>query len=270
MLKKRILSAIFLIAAFLFILIYFSSQLFCLLISIIMLFAAWEWTKISEIKKVSSRIFYLIIVASLLILLLFVPLQYFYFLFIATFIWWIIAFLLIISFSLGDFSWGKSIFLRATMGLFVLIPCWAALNDLRNQTQGVSQLIFLFFLIWGADSAAYFAGKKWGKHHLAPRVSPGKTIEGLMGALIFAFVFSLFVQWFAKIPWSQWWWGIVLSLITVLFSVVGDLFESMIKRVAHLKDSGNVIPGHGGVLDRIDSLTAAVPIFTLGALLQIY
>jgi phosphatidate cytidylyltransferase len=153
------------------------------------------------------------------------------------------------------------------MGAFVLVPCWASINYIRNQDEGPLGLLFLFVLIWGADSAAYFVGKKWGTKRLAPYVSPGKSWQGLMGALLVSTLIVLTTLWLCNVPFPIWPWAIVLSLVTVLFSIVGDLFESMIKRQAKVKDSGKLLPGHGGVLDRIDSLTAAAPIFVLGALL---
>ena len=154
------------------------------------------------------------------------------------------------------------------MGLLVLLPCWASVNFIRNQDDsGLAMLLFLFVLVWGADSTAYFVGKKWGKTKLAQSVSPGKTVEGLGGALLFAVIFSLAVFSANAVSLSFWPWGIALSVITVLFSVVGDLFESVMKRQIGVKDSGVLFPGHGGLLDRIDSLTAAAPLFALGLLL---
>jgi phosphatidate cytidylyltransferase len=145
------------------------------------------------------------------------------------------------------------------------VPCWVAINYIFIQHEGRLALLFLFILIWGADSAAYFVGKKWGKHKLAPQVSPGKSIEGMMGALVFTILLAIITQLLCRIPLERWHWGILLSLLTVIFSIVGDLFESMLKRNAGIKDSGNILPGHGGLLDRIDSLTAAAPVFAFGS-----
>jgi phosphatidate cytidylyltransferase len=152
---------------------------------------------------------------------------------------------------------------KILMGFLVLIPCWAALNYLRSLHDGIYTLLFLFALIWGADSAAYFVGRKWGKHKLAPQVSPGKSWQGLCGALVCALFIAAIAGWLSETPIQLWWRGAVIAVVTVLFSVMGDLFESMIKRQAGVKDSGQLLPGHGGLLDRIDSLTAAAPIFVL-------
>jgi phosphatidate cytidylyltransferase len=120
-------------------------------------------------------------------------------------------------------------------------------------------------LIWVADSGAYFVGRQWGKNKLAPRVSPGKTIEGLLGALAGGLIWGYAgMVWFE--PKSGWLF-VALCFVTVLFSVLGDLVESLFKRNAGVKDSGQLLPGHGGVLDRLDSLTSAAPVFVLGLML---
>ncbi|MEG0481505.1 MAG: CDP-archaeol synthase [Acinetobacter sp.] len=126
-------------------------------------------------------------------------------------------------------------------------------------------LMYLFLLVWGADSGAYFVGRKFGKHKLAPDVSPNKSIEGLVGGIITVAIVIVIVQSvYLHLTLSQHIIFLILSIVTVFSSVLGDLFESMIKRRAGIKDSGRILPGHGGVLDRIDSLLAAAPIFAAG------
>ncbi|WP_144252032.1 phosphatidate cytidylyltransferase, partial [Neisseria meningitidis] len=116
-------------------------------------------------------------------------------------------------------------------------------------------LIYLFLLVWGADSGAYFVGRKFGKKKLAPKVSPNKSVEGLYGGIATTVIIMLVVQYsYLNLTALQLILFLILSVITVFASVLGDLFESMIKRRAGIKDSGRVLPGHGGVLDRIDSL----------------
>ena len=129
-------------------------------------------------------------------------------------------------------------------------------------------LMYVFLLVWGADTGAYFAGRKFGKTKLAPSVSPNKSMEGLYGGVATAMLIVLVVELlYLDFTLAQKLLFLILSVITVFSSVLGDLFESMIKRRAGIKDSGRVLPGHGGVLDRIDSLLAAAPIFAAGMML---
>ena len=129
-------------------------------------------------------------------------------------------------------------------------------------------LLFLLVLIWIADSGAYFAGSRWGKRKLAPAISPGKSWEGVYGALLGALLCGVLLAWYYQDSAGAV-WLIPVCILTVIMSVVGDLFESVLKRKMGMKDSGTLLPGHGGVLDRIDSLTAAAPVFMLGLQLSI-
>ncbi len=125
-------------------------------------------------------------------------------------------------------------------------------------------LMYLFALVWAADTGAYFTGKAFGKHKLIPDVSPNKTIEGLIGGLVLAAIIIAGVAYYRHLMDWHLVGFVLLSMVTVLASVLGDLFESLLKREANIKDSGTILPGHGGVLDRIDSILAAAPIFALG------
>lgn len=265
MLKQRIITAIILIPLVLIILFFLSPAAFFILTAIMTLGAAWEWSNLMQLKKIASRLLYLLIVLFAAINSYRIPMMTF---FVCAFIWWLIATILILFYPRGSRWWSNSIVWRGLMGLLVLVPCFRAINFIRqNSMIGIYTLLFLFVLIWGADSVAYFVGKKWGKTKLAPLVSPGKSWQGLTGALVSSILIALLASWLMHVPLYALPWGIALSLITVLFSVVGDLFESMLKRQAGLKDSGKLLPGHGGLLDRIDSLTAAAPVFSLGIIL---
>ena len=118
-------------------------------------------------------------------------------------------------------------------------------------------LLFSLLIVWVADSGAYFVGRKYGKNKLAPSISPGKTIEGAAGALLLTTLFAFLFADYFSLPVEK---SLVYAIIITLFSIFGDLFESYLKRAANLKDSGNIIPGHGGVLDRIDGICASIPI----------
>jgi phosphatidate cytidylyltransferase len=127
-----------------------------------------------------------------------------------------------------------------------------------------SEVLAVLVLVWIADTAAYFVGRAFGRHKLAPSISPGKTWAGVYGALACSAVIGLAGGWIAHAPPGLLAGVIVLALVTVVFSIVGDLFESLIKRHAGVKDSGALFPGHGGLFDRMDSIVAALPVFVLG------
>lgn len=264
MLKHRILTALILIPIFLALVIKLSPAGFCILTGLVVLWAGWEWSAFMGISSFKKKFIYPVILLFVLLSSLWLPIPH---VFYVAFIWWLLAAVLVIRYPRGAEVWATSVIARGLMGFFVLIPCWLAVNLIRNAHDGVYTLIFLFILIWGADSGAYFVGKKWGKNKLMPAVSPGKTWQGLLGALMTAFIIVVAALAWIKPPYAMWIFVILLSLTTVLFSILGDLFESMLKRNVNLKDSGQLLPGHGGILDRIDSLTAAAPIFALGALL---
>ena len=124
-------------------------------------------------------------------------------------------------------------------------------------------ILVVLGIVWSADIGAYFTGKNFGKHKLMPKVSPNKTIEGLAGGVIAAVIFVLVFCHFSNVDMAVWPIYGVMTIFIALFSAIGDLLESMFKREAGLKDSGSCLPGHGGILDRLDSLTAAAPIFVL-------
>ena len=154
------------------------------------------------------------------------------------------------------------------LGPVVIVPAALALVQLREP--GAAVLLFFMALVWVADIAAYFSGRRFGKHKLAPTVSPGKTWEGAVGAALGVSVLGALGLQFIDLPVilpSPLWWLPILLLLTAI-SIIGDLFESLMKRKAGIKDSSQLLPGHGGVLDRIDSLTSTLPFAGLLLLLS--
>jgi phosphatidate cytidylyltransferase len=232
--------------------------MFLALALIAMLIAGWEWTQLAEIQPLTGKILYLVLLAAALLSSIFVPI---YFIIIFAILWWILAFILLLIYPTGINWWGYGNLIRAMMGFFVLIPFWVGLIIL----QGFSPTLLLFslILIWGVDSAAYFIGRKWGKHKLAPTISPGKSYEGLIAGLITAFIIAILGFWILGVPSERWLLFIAICLFGGLLTVLGDLFESMLKRQAKVKDSSSLLPGHGGILDRIDSMVTAIPFFAL-------
>jgi phosphatidate cytidylyltransferase len=225
-------------------------------LSLLVVAGAWEWSAFPGFTQPSTRLGYVLVIAVSLVVAWYVGIlngQADLMLYGAL-AWWVLALLWI--------ALAPSNVTRATAtiaGLFVLVPAWVAL--VRLHAQGPQLLLFLLLLVVAADIGAYFAGRAFGKHKLAPKVSPGKTWEGVFGGLLAALLMAAAgVWWFdmSTVPFM------ILCLVVAIASVVGDLTESLFKRHAGLKDSGSLLPGHGGVLDRVDSVTAAAPVFVIG------
>ena len=153
------------------------------------------------------------------------------------------------------------------MGFLTLVPAWFALYELKQMPDSDWLIVTVLVMVWTADCGAYFAGKRFGKVKLIERVSPKKTLEGLVGGVLFSMLIASLVTLFGSASFAQGFSLLLLTILTVLVSVLGDLWESVLKRERGLKDSGPLLPGHGGVLDRIDSLTAAIPVFTLAVMI---
>ncbi|NHC04023.1 CDP-archaeol synthase [Acinetobacter sp. 187] len=178
----------------------------------------------------------------------------------ASIITWIISLFWVKSYPAYDGWYNPSLNI---IGLVLISAAVTAIFDVWSSSPW--WLMYLFLLVWGADSGAYFVGRKFGQRKLAPEVSPNKSIEGLIGGIVTVAIVIVCVQsLYLNLSLTQHILFLILSIITVFSSVLGDLFESMIKRRAGIKDSGRILPGHGGVLDRIDSLLAAAPIFAAG------
>lgn len=185
-------------------------------------------------------------------------------------IWWLLVLFMFLKYSLGE-KLIKSRVLRAIGGVLTLIPFGFGLYILRYQdgiasNVGSTCLLAVMILVWCADSGAYFTGKALGRHKMCPRISPNKTIEGLAGGLILSvavFVGMYFLGLYGATYSANFWALFCAAVATTIISVFGDLIESMFKREAGIKDSGVIFPGHGGMLDRIDSLSAAIPVFVV-------
>ncbi len=188
--------------------------------------------------------------------------------FIGGFIWWILASILVILYPRSQAVLSFKVF-RGLAGYFTMVPFALALEWLRyinlidNPYVGAKILISVMILVWCADSGAYFTGRLLGKHHMSPHVSPNKTWEGLVGGVVLAMVAFFILEHFGwySLHYANFPVLIVTAFLTIIISIFGDLTESMFKRYAGIKDSGIIFPGHGGMIDRVDSLSAAVPFF---------
>lgn len=183
---------------------------------------------------------------------------------------WLLALVLVVRYPQGNGWYRNRLFMYAA-GLILLLPAWYSVVHLQAATYRVQdtdlhglQLLAGFIIVWGADTGAYFAGRAFGRRKLAVHVSPGKSVEGAVGGLaltlLLAYLLARVLGWDAPATVQV----LALVLVATLASILGDLFESMVKREAGVKDSGTLLPGHGGMLDRIDSVTAALPVFALG------
>jgi phosphatidate cytidylyltransferase len=178
-------------------------------------------------------------------------------------IFWVLVMILIKHTPTGVLTLELKHSHKKLIGWFVLVLAWMFFVRLRV-LYGAEMIMYLLVLIWAADISAYFVGKKWGTTKLAPEISPGKTLAGFYGALVSAVVCGIILSLIYQFPILNASDIILLSVFTVLISVYGDLFFSVVKRQGGVKESGSILPGHGGILDRIDSLIAATPIFYAG------
>lgn len=287
MLKQRLATASVLIPLALAAIFLLPIYWFAWVTAIVIVMAAWEWSPIMGVHRIAGRLLYCAIIAGLIgITGWFIPIDqiwsakglsaaYLYPVIIGC-VWWLASLLLICQFPKSRWLWAKSRGFVGLFGVFMLVPAWAALMGLRtlnynfDSQYGAWVVLFIFSLVWAADVGAYFSGKKFGKHKLMQEVSPSKTKEGFLGGLALALVVMIAVAIHVEIPRDKLVAFFLLSILTSVFSVVGDLNESMFKRCVGIKDSGSLLPGHGGLLDRIDSLTSALPVFLLGYLWLTY
>lgn len=266
MLRQRLVTAVILSLVVLAGVFFLPGALFATAVLLVTLLAAWEWSRLTGLESRVQRAAYVGLMAVLgLTAYLLVPTVSWFWVFLLASAWWVVALSLLVLArppnprSLGVRRWGLG-----SAGFLVLLP--AALAMVMLQEQAPVMLVFLVMLTSMADTAAYFTGRRFGRVPLAPLISPGKTREGLWGALLAGVVLGVGGMLFFAIEPGLWFYFVALSLVTVLVSVVGDLFESLLKRSAGAKDSGSLLPGHGGILDRVDSITAAAPVFVCGLL----
>ena len=268
-LLRRVLTALILIPLMAAAVLLLPTPALAVLLGLIVVLGAYEFADLGGIAKRLDRWAYAALVALLLAAVW--PLlrhDYLTWVIVLLAVWWLgVAGYLILGEPPVTVAVGLN--LRLLLGAASwLAGCWAALLILhRLQPSGPQLVMSLLVLIWVADSGAYFVGRRVGRHKLAPRVSPGKTIEGFAGAMVGAILCAVLIYRLAIVPEAGLGGILALCLLTTSVSVAGDLWESLLKRRRGFKDSGKLLPGHGGVLDRIDSLLAAAPVFAIGVTL---
>jgi len=265
-LRLRVLTAAVLIPLIVWATVCLSTPQLGVFLGFFILAAAWEWTALCNLNSPLARVAYVVALAAVALLLYQAPALP---VMAVTVAWWIWA-----LFELLYYPDVRQGFLASPVGMilsgfFILIPAWRApLVVHASQAGGASLTLFIMVLVWVADSGAYFVGRPWGKTKIAPHISPGKSLEGLLGGLTLVALLALACGKFIwKLDDSALMVWLAITVVAMLFSVLGDLVESRAKRIAGVKDSGSILPGHGGLLDRIDAFTAAAPAFVLGWLL---
>ncbi len=287
MLTQRIITALIIAPLSIWAVIALPYDYFALVWGIFILCAAWEWANLAGFTRWPMRLLFL--------LALVVPMIGFHYwtvvleiiaeifdwpevkkqsgivewLVVPAVLWWFVAMVLLRNFAGALLQYKTSRLIKALLGWYLLLVAWAFLVRLR-QLYPVEMVIYFLLLIWGADIAAYFIGKKFGSTKLAPDISPGKTVEGMYGALAAAFVSALILTVAFDFSFLNASDMVLLSVLTVLISIYGDLFVSLLKRQRGVKDSGTLLPGHGGALDRLDSVIAGIPVFYAGIYLIFY
>lgn len=270
MLKQRIITALILVPLVLAAINYLPTSILALLFGLIILIGASEWAVMAGVRSVQIKFGYPLLLAVLM-LLSFTQLSESFSistLFNIALIWWFIAFLVMINLQTTNRLPKQHTGLYLIIGILVLLPAWMSLLYLHgNEQLGPEWVFYLFAIIWTADTGAYFAGRAFGKHKLADKISPGKTWEGVLGGLVLVSFVALLCLPYLTHSREMLIKVLILSIVTVLASILGDLVESVFKRIAGMKDSGHILPGHGGIMDRIDSLTASAPVFTAGLIM---
>jgi len=271
MTRTRLLAALVMAPLVIAAILFLPTPWLALLAAVVFLAGLWEWLRLSEVEDTLARTVLLVLNLLLMVAMVWASrtasggsLVLFQVAAMIGVAWWLFAALWLRNYDFGSDHDNGARVAKLAAGTFAVIPAWCALVLIHAQRpSGHVWLLVALVIVWAADTGAYFAGRKFGRHKLSPRISPNKTIEGLVGGAIAGVLVGVAGGAIAgtavpKLPLVA-----LAALVVVLFSVVGDLFESLLKRHAGVKDSGNLIPGHGGLLDRMDSVLAALPAFVL-------
>jgi len=266
MLLQRILTAVPLaILAIWFILTQSSDALFYALLVVISI-AAWEWAQLAGLNSAASRLVYALVVLGVTYLSYNLLdqeyLSWFKLLMVIAFFWWLFV---IYRMSTGGpkAATDAPSIPKILIGFLILIPPVLALVYIHQSPDGTHWLLYSVVIVWIADSGAYFSGRRYGRKKLALKISPGKTVEGLYGAVMATTIYTFLAALFFELDVMQTVILLIIGFFATLISVAGDLYISLLKRERGVKDSGSILPGHGGVLDRIDSITSSAPFFAL-------
>lgn len=257
MFRQRLLTTLVLVPLVLAAIYYSNFWVFASVVVLMMMACGLEWLQLIPLHHLTTKIVFLLLLFCISLVIHYV---YSYWLLLGLGLW-LLIFLALLSYPRSQALWGHS-FIIALFCLLLLPLFGQSLMSIYELESGKNLIVYLMCLVWAADIGAYLAGKLWGKHKLIPAVSPGKTIEGVAGGIFLCMLVALAGYYYFK-PQAALAWGII-ALLVFMISLLGDLFISMLKRRSHLKDTGHLLPGHGGILDRLDSLIAAAPAFYFG------
>ena len=270
MLRQRVLTALLLAPLVILLILLLPTDVFALLLTVAFLAATWEWTRLAGMKSRTTRGVVLGFAAVLFVALWLLRASTWLWpaLMAAGVAWWLLVCVWLRHFAFGAAPTPENRNLKLFAGFFVVFPAWvAALSIHGSEPHGHIWVFLAMLLVWAADTGAYFSGRFFGKRKLAPQISPGKTWAGVYGAFATSALVVAGGGWLLGVHDARLLGLIVVAVVTVASSIVGDLLESLMKRHANVKDSGTLFPGHGGLLDRLDSVFAALPVFALGKLL---
>ncbi len=270
MLLQRAITAAILAPLVILVILFGSTAVLAAVAALAFLAALWEWARLSGLNSVALQVLWLVVSAAVFVLLWMAR---------ATLVapavtglgvlWWLLACVWLRHFAYGAAPTQENRAMKLLAGALVIFPAWMAVITIHaSLPHGHGLALLALVIVWAADIGAYFSGRAFGQRKLAPQISPGKTWAGVYGALMAGvLVTALGGWWLLDMRGGQLAGLAVLAAITVAASIVGDLVESLMKRHAQVKDSGSMIPGHGGIMDRMDSVFAALPVFAAGVLL---
>ena len=259
MFRQRLLTALVLIPLVLMAIYFANIWVLGAVVLFLVAVGGWEWTQLVPIYALRNKLIFLFFLWAALILCFY----WFYDWLVIGLVLWGLILLAVVTFPASQRVWGRCVLVGSAC--LILLPLFAtSMAAVYQYPQGRHLIVYLLCLVWATDTGAYLIGKRWGATKLIPQVSPGKTIEGALSGFLLAMVVASIGYYFLRPSSLIIWFCIAIG--TALISMLGDLFISMLKRRSKIKDTGQIFPGHGGMLDRIDSLIAALPLFYCGLL----
>ena len=254
MFKQRLLTTLVLVPLVLMAIYYANSWVLGGLVVLLSVLLGWEWLQLIPIQRGAYKALFIVV----LLCLIWPAVRWQHTWLLVDIIFWGFILVAVVTYPASQRVWGYRMMV-AVAGLLLLPLMASTMSALYQQPNGKNAIVYLLCLIWATDIGAYLAGKQWGRHKLIPAVSPGKTVEGSLGGILLAMLVAGIGGVYFKPEHRMSWF--VVALLTALLSMLGDLLISMLKRRCQIKDTGHIFPGHGGVLDRLDSLIAALPVF---------